>query len=142
METGIYALFLIYFITPSSLPVFVKADIEMINIVVRNLISNAIKFTDKGGRVFITCSKSEEELAITVNDTGIGIEKERLDNLFRIDEAVSIPGTHGETGTGLGLLLCKEFVEKNNGKILVISNEGEGSSFTITLPLWHERSKS
>ncbi|TAL66105.1 MAG: PAS domain-containing sensor histidine kinase [Bacteroidetes bacterium] len=113
----------------------VFADTNMLQTVIRNLVSNAIKFTPKGGKVTISASLTENNtVLIAVKDTGIGMSNELLDNLFRIDAKNHRPGTEGELSTGLGLLLCKEFIEKHGGKIWVESEEGKGSVFYFTLP--------
>lgn len=109
------------------------ADEGMIKTVFRNLISNAIKFTNKGGKVILSAYKSEDNVVISVKDTGIGMNEKLKNNLFKIDMKVSREGTEDEPSSGLGLLLCKEFVEKNCGKIFVESEEGKGSEFRITL---------
>jgi len=118
---------------PNELEVF--ADTNMLQTVIRNLVSNAIKFTPQGGRITISAGIGENNTAvIAVKDTGIGMSKEMLDNIFRIDVKSNRPGTEGEPSTGLGLLLCKEFIEKHGGKIWVESEEGKGSVFYFTLP--------
>lgn len=111
------------------------ADYNMINTVMRNLISNAIKYTSGGGKVSIDCEQAGNNIKILVADTGIGIKNIVLDKLFRIDQNVSTKGTDSESGTGLGLILCKEFIEKNGGEIGVNSQVGEGSTFYFTLPV-------
>jgi len=111
---------------------FVFADRKMFNTILRNLISNSIKFTSSGS-ITITSVK-DEFVKISVADTGIGIAKENLSKLFRVDEMFTTKGTSKETGTGLGLILCKEMVELNGGKISVESQEGKGTKFTISLP--------
>ncbi len=130
-------------------------DREMINTVLRNLINNAVKFTDKGGTVEVFVRKREPSkqdvsrqdkiqkeisqqgkyIEVQVKDEGVGISPENLERLFRIDVKFKSKGTRGETGTGLGLILCKDFVEKNGGKIRVESKEGEGTSFFFTIPV-------
>jgi len=110
------------------------ADLAMINTVLRNLISNAIKFTKPGGEIIITVTEEKNKLTVAVKDNGIGISKDRVEKLFQIGENKSFPGTANEKGTGLGLILCKEFVEKNGGKIWVESEEGKGSMFSFTIP--------
>ena len=117
---------------PSNVPVY--ADKKMINTVIRNLISNAIKFTHTGGDIKISVEKKEDETVVSVSDTGVGISKANCEKLFKIDQTYSTTGTKMERGTGLGLILCKEFVEKQGGKILVESKEGEGSDFKFTIP--------
>jgi signal transduction histidine kinase len=120
-------------IMPQS--VIVYADKSMMSTVLRNLISNAIKFTKPGGRIIISADKKMEELLISINDNGIGIKKDCFDKLFSIDENFSLKGTNNEQGTGIGLILCKEFMSKHNGKIWVESELGVGSTFYITIPL-------
>jgi signal transduction histidine kinase len=112
----------------------VYADGNMVSTVLRNLISNALKFTPNGGLVRVRSETEDGHLATSVSDTGIGIEPQDLDKLFRIDARLSRRGTDGEAGNGLGLILCREFVEKNGGRIWARSKPGEGSIFTFTLP--------
>ena len=113
----------------------VFADKNMLQTVIRNLISNAIKFTPKGGKVSVSAQSSADNMAlISVRDTGIGMTREMLDNLFRIDASTKRPGTSGELSTGLGLLLCKEFVEKLNGTIAVESEPNIGTVFSFNIP--------
>jgi len=112
----------------------VFADVNMFSTVFRNLVSNAIKFTPENGNITIHLIKKEDFCEITVKDNGIGISEENIRKIFRIDSNHSTLGTNGEKGTGLGLLLCKEFVEKHNGKIWVESAVGKGSRFVFTLP--------
>jgi PAS domain S-box-containing protein len=109
-------------------------DKTMINSVLRNLIANAIKFSFPGSDVKITLKSEKNEFKISVKDKGVGISPDNINKLFRIDESITTKGTRNETGTGLGLLLCKEFVEKNNGKISVSSDQGNGTVFLFTLP--------
>jgi len=108
-------------------------DQGMFMTIVRNLISNAIKFTGLDGTIRISVIESEQYVEISVSDNGIGIKKERIENLFHIDESQSTPGTQNEKGTGLGLILCKEFVDKHGGKIWVESEPGKGSCFRFTV---------
>jgi signal transduction histidine kinase len=119
----------------------VYADAQMIKTVIRNLVSNALKFTEAGGEVTITSKSACDHEEITITDTGIGINPNDLPNLFRIDVIYSTPGTEKERGTGLGLILCKEFVEKHGGKIWVESTVGRGSQFHFTLPKMHAAGK-
>jgi len=109
-------------------------DSEMINTVLRNLINNAVKFTDKGGTVEVFIRKKDGYIEVQVRDEGVGISTENLKKLFHIDEKFKSKGTKGETGTGLGLILCKEFVEKNGGIIRAESEEGSGSVFFFSIP--------
>jgi len=113
----------------------VNADYEMISTVLRNLISNAIKFTQPEGKITISASDKQNQVIVSVSDTGVGISKERIDNLFTISDGYSTPGTQNEKGTGLGLILCKEFVNKNNGEIWVESKAGTGTTLYFSLPL-------
>ncbi len=110
------------------------ADSNMTHTVIRNLLSNAVKYTEPGGKIEIISKKRDKYIEITVSDTGIGIKKENMEKLFRIDENFSTKGTNDETGTGLGLILCKEFVKKNGGEIWVNTTFGKGSDFTFKLP--------
>lgn len=112
----------------------VFADIDMVKVVLRNLVSNAIKFTDNGGVINIMAEQNPENVIISVSDNGIGISPEIQEKLFVLSEVITTKGTAKETGTGLGLLLCKEFVEKHGGKIWVESEVGKGSEFKFTLP--------
>ena len=114
---------------------FVFTDKNMINTVLRNLISNAVKYTYKKGTVVVRATKNTKECIITVKDSGIGIEKEKVGSLFRLENSLSLPGTEKEQGTGLGLKLCKEFTERMGGRIWVESWEGEGSEFNFTIPV-------
>ncbi|PKP30591.1 MAG: hypothetical protein CVU00_13470 [Bacteroidetes bacterium HGW-Bacteroidetes-17] len=118
--------------------IVVWADANMATAVIRNLISNALKYTPKGGEIRIYLKKSEKEVEITIEDNGVGINDADKEKLFRIDVNHSTSGTNNEQGTGLGLILCKEFVEKNGGKIWVESIEGKGSKFKFTLPIYKE----
>jgi signal transduction histidine kinase len=112
----------------------VYADHNMLHTILRNLLTNAIKYTPTNGLVKIYSQIDDNKAYITVSDTGIGLTKENIENLFRIDQQSSTPGTDGEPGTGLGLVLCKEMVERNNGNISVESEPDKGSSFTFILP--------
>jgi PAS domain S-box-containing protein len=118
-----------------SKDLYVFADKNMLKTILRNLISNAIKFTPKSGQISILASIKQPYIEIIVSDTGIGMDTNTLESLFKIDKTKSIKGTEGERGTGFGLLLCKEFVEKHGGTICVKSELGIGSDFIITLPI-------
>ena len=113
----------------------VYADLNMLHTSLRNLISNAMKFTPRGGSITLKAEKKVRFVEISVIDTGVGMSEDIIEKLFRIDQKVSRPGTEGEASSGLGLLLCKEFIEKNSGKIWVESEVNKGSKFTFTLPL-------
>lgn len=118
---------------PENQKVFV--DERMINSILGNLLSNAVKFTGKEGKVIIkTKTQSKGMAEIAVEDSGVGMTERTLNKLFKLDEKVGKKGTDGELSTGLGLLLCKEFVEKHGGKIWVESEEGKGSCFMFTVP--------
>lgn len=110
-------------------------DPQMISTVLRNLISNAIKFTPTGGKVICQSFVANRQLFISVKDTGIGMPREIVDNLFRIDVSHIGQGTDGEEGTGLGLILCNDFALKNGGRIEVKSEPGQGSTFLLSLPV-------
>ncbi len=112
----------------------VYCDRNMFHTVLRNLVSNAIKFTSKGGSVIIGSRENGDMVEICVRDTGTGIPKDRIEHLFDPDKNLSTVGTAKETGTGLGLILCKEFVELNGGQIRVTSELGKGSQFCFTIP--------
>lgn len=113
---------------------FAVADEKSVSTVFRNLISNAVKYTSPGGHVTINAIKKENQIEVSIADNGIGMKPEILKKLFTIAEKVSEPGTANETGTGLGLILCREFVEKNKGKMWAESEPGQGSRFIFTLP--------
>ncbi len=116
---------------PEELNIF--ADSEMLKTILRNLLSNAVKFTGNKGNVKISAMKNNEKVLITVIDNGVGIDPENIPKLFDISQVLSTPGTDGESGTGLGLLLCKDFVEKHGGRIWVESETGKGSKFSFTI---------
>lgn len=115
-------------------------DPDHLKVVVRNLLSNAIKFSRKKHHIVINHSRNNKELTITVRDTGMGMAQTQLDALFTAEEIVSTHGTDKERGTGLGLKLCKEFLDKNKGEIWAISEQGIGSTFFINIPLYHPAS--
>jgi signal transduction histidine kinase len=117
-----------------SIDLTITADRNMIKTILRNLISNAIKYTHKNGKVEVKAILKDSRAEISVSDNGIGMTKETMSKLFRIDANLFTPGTENEKGTGLGLLLCKEFVEKHGGKIWVESELGKGSVFSFSLP--------
>jgi signal transduction histidine kinase len=112
----------------------VTADIQMAKTILRNLISNAIKYTNIKGEIVIDAAEVKQYVEIAIKDNGIGMSKEDQKKLFKIDSFHSTPGTHDEKGTGLGLLLCKEFVELHGGNIRINSETGKGSRITFTLP--------
>jgi PAS domain S-box len=120
------------YICPQYLTVY--ADVNMLNSILQNLISNAIKFTREGGLVEVTAFEDKDKTIIKVKDNGVGIPQQKLEKLFRIESTGSTLGTSKERGTGLGLILCKELVGKNNGSISVESIINEGTTFTVVLP--------
>jgi PAS domain S-box-containing protein len=113
---------------------FVYGDVNMVEVIIRNLISNAIKFTDIGGEIKVSAAIEDDFIKINVTDNGVGIAQNKIEKLFQPEENTSTPGTQNEKGSGLGLILCKEFVEINKGKIIVESELKKGSKFTFTLP--------
>lgn len=113
---------------------YVFADQNMLQSIFQNIISNSIKFTNQGGKVTIKSLLKNGYYEVHVIDTGIGISEENIHKLFRIDEQFSTYGTNNEEGSGLGMILCKELVEKNGGQIKVESELGRGSSFIFTIP--------
>lgn len=112
----------------------IEADYQMLSAVLRNLISNAIKFTHNGGFVHVEVDLNEKGVRFSVSDNGVGIKADDFVQLFRVDSNFSLAGTNNERGTGLGLSLSKEFVEKHHGRIWVESEWGKGSTFIFTLP--------
>lgn len=111
------------------------ADANMINTVVRNLMTNALKFTPKGGEITISASSPDKKsVLVSIKDNGVGMDEKIKNRLFKIDEFHNSTGTSGETGTGLGLIICNEFVSRHEGKITVESEPGKGSTFSFTLP--------
>ncbi|HLN73460.1 MAG TPA: tetratricopeptide repeat protein [Prolixibacteraceae bacterium] len=110
------------------------SDPRMMETVLRNLISNAIKFTPEGGHINIEAQEIESEVRIMVSDTGIGLANEELEHLFRIDSKVKRKGTNNEDGSGIGLILCREFVNMNKGRLWAESTPGKGSTFSFTIP--------
>lgn len=110
-------------------------DSNMISSVLQNMVTNAIKFTGKGGSVLVKVFAESDNLNFTVSDTGVGMDEDRLNKLFKIDKNSSSKGTDDEVGSGLGLIICKEFVESHHGKIWVDSTLGKGSEFSFTIPL-------
>lgn len=118
-------------------PVF--ADKNMIDTVLRNLISNAIKYTHKGGKVKVSATSNNNKVEISVADNGIGISPDKLSAIFEIDKRTNTLGTADEQGTGLGLILCKDFLDKHDGQIWVESSPGKGSKFIFSLPIYEKQ---
>ncbi len=115
---------------------FVYADKDMIDTVLRNLISNAIKYTRNGGKVKVTAKTNTNNVEVTVSDNGVGIPDNKLSAIFEIDKRTNTNGTENEEGTGLGLIICKDFLAKNGGQIWVESTQNKGSKFTFSLPTY------
>jgi signal transduction histidine kinase len=106
----------------------------MLKVVLRNLVSNAIKFTNNGGTININAEQTTLSVKITVSDNGVGIPSAELEKLFEISDVKSTKGTSNEKGTGLGLMLCKEFIERHNGDLIIKSEVGKGTECIIVLP--------
>lgn len=117
-----------------SVPIAIQADRNMLLLVLRNLTANALKFTPEGGTITIKAEAVGDSVTISVEDSGVGISKTDQAKLFRADIQHTTPGTNMERGTGLGLLLCKQFIEKHHGTIWVESVPNKGSCFCFTLP--------
>ena len=115
--------------------ILVFADEDMVNSILLNLITNAIKFSNRGGEISISADCQNGYANISIKDTGIGMDELTLKKIFKLDAKKSTPGTENETGTGLGLLIVKEFIEKHGGRIKVASQPSKGSTFSFTLPL-------
>ncbi|MEH6631567.1 MAG: ATP-binding protein [Halopseudomonas aestusnigri] len=109
----------------------------MVDTIIRNLINNAIKYTPEQGEVVISARHKDAWVEIEVSDTGVGISDEQAARLFQLDKNTTTTGTSGETGTGLGLYLCKDFVERQGGHISLESTEGKGTKFSFKLPVYH-----
>jgi PAS domain S-box-containing protein len=118
--------------TRGNLQIF--ADRSLLSTVLRNLISNSIKFTGQGGKIMISAAGEKDKLILTVEDNGMGMSRESIDHLFSLESGTSTPGTRNETGTGLGMIICREFVLRHDGEISVESEPGKGSRFIISLP--------
>ncbi len=116
----------------------VNGDRNMVATVFRNLLSNAIKFTNQGGKIEVRLTKKDHEIHVSVKDNGVGISSDKIPHLFKLDREQSTPGTWGETGSGLGLMVCKSFVERNGGTLTVKSIEGRGTTFSFTVRSAHE----
>ena len=109
-------------------------DEECLKTVVRNLLNNAIKFTYRSGTILLTSKELETHIKIAIEDNGVGIDDKIIANLFSITSKTSTVGTENEKGTGLGLILCKDLIEKNDGQLWVDSEYGKGSKFSFTIP--------
>lgn len=128
----------IHFSTTGVEQLVAYADSDILEAVLRNLVHNAIKFTPGGGSIHIRATRQLDEVLITVSDTGVGMTAEQLQSLFDAGKVETHQGTSGEKGSGLGLLLCKDFVEMNKGTIRAVSKWGKGSSFSFTIPLYRD----
>jgi signal transduction histidine kinase len=115
---------------------FVKADVNMITTVVRNIVVNAIKFTHPGGRIEVSTSRKNTNIIVSISDTGVGIADTMKSRIFEADYNKSTAGTANEIGTGLGLVLCKEYIEGNGGRIWFESEVGKGTTFFFSLPVY------
>lgn len=122
-------------VVASHEPIEVTVDIDMMNAVLRNLISNAIKYSFPGNAIRLSWKQDQGQWVICIKDHGVGIPKADLDKIFKLEHGTSTLGTQNEKGTGLGLLLCKEFIQRHGSKIWVESEENKGTSFYFTLPL-------
>ncbi len=120
--------------------VYAYADYNMVYTVIRNLVNNALKFTESGGTVSIESKEKNGRLELGIKDTGIGMTEEEKNKLFRLDEFHTTTGTSGETGTGLGLIVCREFINIHGGDISIDSEKGKGSTFRFSLPLKNSKS--
>lgn len=114
--------------------IIIKADVNMFRLVLRNLLSNSIKFSNKNGHIIISAKTDDQFNYLTISDNGVGMYEEDINKLFRIDVNHSTKGTANEMGTGLGLILCKEIIDKHQGNIVVKSEKGKGSEFVISFP--------
>ena len=112
----------------------VNADENMLLLIIRNLINNAIKFTPEGGEIRIEAGSKRRYVRIDITDTGIGMSPEQINNFLYDDDNTSASGTLGEKGSGLGLMLCKEFIEKHNCRMYINSNKNRGTVVTFTMP--------
>jgi signal transduction histidine kinase len=113
----------------------IVADVGTVELSVRNLVANAIKFTPKGGKITVTVAADEHELNISVADNGVGMPPEVAKNILKNNKGYTTLGTNAEKGTGLGLQLCKTYIEKCGGTIQVVSEEGSGTKFSFSIPL-------
>ncbi len=124
----------IYNNIPTDILIFINE--KVLNIIIHNLLSNAIKFTPKNGTITISSYKKYNKIETLITDTGVGIKPQNLDKVFRVDTNYKTSGTDGENGTGLGLILCKELIDKHDGSIWVESEENKGSKFYFTFPVY------
>jgi signal transduction histidine kinase len=115
--------------------IYVYADLEMLKTVFRNLISNSLKFTNKNGSIIISAEENCENVTTLVADNGMGMDSNNLQRLFDISQRQTTRDLEGENGTGLGLILCKDFISQHGGKIWAVSEDGKGCEFRFTLPI-------
>jgi PAS domain S-box-containing protein len=113
---------------------FIYADRILVTTILRNLVSNAIKYTNKKGEIILDAKEKGSKILISVDDTGVGISRKNISKLFKVDSTFTTQGTAKEKGTGLGLIICREFAQLNNGFLSVKSTQGKGSRFILTLP--------
>ena len=113
----------------------IRADKDMTMVIIRNILANAVKYTPENGQVSVTTERNTEVVKLTIKDNGIGIKHSNIEKLLKTDKPVSTPGADNEKGTGLGLIITREFLRLNNGSIEVKSKEGEGTEFTISIPV-------
>ena len=113
----------------------VFADRDMVKMIIRNIVANSLKFTEPGGKVDISAGDDNGRTRVTITDTGVGMSTLQMNEVFKLDQETSTTGTAGETGTGLGLPLCKEMIERNGGEIFVNSMPGKGCEFYFVLPV-------
>jgi signal transduction histidine kinase len=116
-------------------PVIMNADPDMLLTIFRNLLTNAVKFTQPEGNIQIKLNLADKEIFVTVTDHGVGMSQDELGKLFRLDENYKSKGTSGETGSGFGLILCREYINLHKGTLTVTSEKGKGSEFTVMLPV-------
>jgi signal transduction histidine kinase len=121
-------------ISEVSEPMEIFGDENMLSMVLRNLVSNALKFTHSDGEVRINTQRREGDVLVSVSDTGVGISEAALSKLFKVSQNASTIGTNNEKGTGLGLILCKEFIEQHGGSIWAESEVGKGTTFYFSIP--------
>ena len=119
---------------PENRELTINADRDMFRLVVRNLLSNAVKFTNNGGRIIVSVEDNNSYIQASVKDNGVGISQDNIKRLFYTHTSFTTRGTGNEKGTGLGLILCREIIEKHGGRIWVESEPGKGSVFAFTLP--------
>ena len=123
----------IHYAIPDDLPVY--ADENMLEGILRNLVSNAVKFTPKGGSIIVLATPlGDASVEISIQDSGIGMSQQMIDNLFCLEGQTNRKGTEGELSTGLGLIICRDFIEKHGGKFSIESKVDNGSVFSFTLP--------